>query len=463
MLIILTNKIENFFGSINGKSIAFIGVGVSHRELMKLFAKKGAKLTLLDRQSAENLGDDYVMLKDLGCSFCLGDRYLDNLEQYDMVFRTPGMYFGNEKLQQGIKNGAKITSEMEMFFELCPCELYAVTGSDGKTTTTSLIAEILKKSGKTVHLGGNIGRALLPIIEDIKETDKAVVELSSFQLFSMRQGPNTAVVTNISPNHLDVHGTMEEYTQAKANMIKYQPENCRTVFNADNEASKVFYPMAKGKIFQFSMKDTGIEGSYCDKKGDIYFKDTKIMNEADIKIPGKHNVENFLAAIAALWGRVEIEDIKYTAQNFGGVAHRIEFVKEVGGVRYYNDSIATSPTRVIAGLRSFDKKIIVIAGGYDKKIPFEPMAPVVNEKVKILILTGMTSDKIEKAVMEDTGYKNSGITIVKAEDMEKAVKIASEMATDGDIVTLSPACASFDCYKNFEIRGEHFKDLVNKL
>lgn len=461
------NKISAFFEDMKNKKVAFIGTGVSHTELITLFRRKGISVTVLDKRQADKFQDTYDQLTALGVDFILGANYLDALTQFDVVFRTPGMYFNNPALTKAREEGVVITSEMEVFFDLCPCKIYAVTGSDGKSTSTTLIAEILAAHGKTVHKGGNIGRALLPIIEEIGEDDAAVVELSSFQLISMRKSPDVALITNITPNHLDVHGTMEEYTDCKKNLIAHQNAFSRTVLNLDNDGTRALAPIVRGKLCWFSRRETVDRGAFLREDGVLCYAErgevTPVVHKDDIRIPGMHNVENFLGVIAALWGEVEVADILKVAREFGGVEHRIEFVRELRGVKWYNDSIATSPTRVLAGLRSFNQKIIVLAGGYDKKIPFEPMAETVCERVKLLILMGVTAQKIETAVTSAKNYDPANIRILHAESMEQAVQLAYENAQAGDIVSLSPACASFDLYPNFEVRGQHFKRLVKEL
>ena len=460
-------KIENFFQMLKTKKIAFIGTGVSHTELIKKFREKQIAITVCDKRSADKFQQVYDELKALGVKFILGENYLDSLTDVDIVFRTPGMYFNNPALIKARQAGVVITSEMEVFFDLCPCPIYAVTGSDGKSTSTTLIAEILSASGKTVHKGGNIGKALLPIIEEIQEQDIAVVELSSFQLISMRKSPDVALITNITPNHLDVHGTMQEYTESKINLIAHQNAFSRTVLNLDNQGTRDLANLVRGKLNWFTRKEIPERGAFLREDGMLCYIENKqitpVVHKNDIRIPGMHNVENFLGVIAALWGEVEISAIVQVAKNFGGVEHRIEFVREVNGVKYYNDSIATSPTRVLAGLRSFDQKIIVLAGGYDKKIPFEPMAETVCDRVKLLILMGVTADKIEKAVTSAKNYHSENTRILHVNSMEEAVATAHREAKSGDIVTLSPACASFDWYPNFEVRGQHFKRLIKEL
>lgn len=461
-------KVEIFFNSLANKKIGIIGLGVSHYDLVSYFLSKGLDVTVLDKREQSDLGDDYNTLTEKGAKFILGSDYLDRLTEFDIVFRTPGMYFLSERLQYAKNSGVIVTSEMEVFFALCNCKIYAVTGSDGKTTTTTLIGEMLSRAGKRVHIGGNIGRAMLPIIEEIKDTDVCVIELSSFQLISMRSSPNVAVITNIAPNHLDVHKDMDEYVNAKINIIAHQNAFSRTVLNLDNEATARLYKMVRGDLTFFSRRQISFNGAFVDSDGVLcynrYGKIQKILHQSEILLPGMHNVENYLAAITAVKDDdVSDEDIRAVAKTFGGVEHRIEYVKTVDGVQYYNDSIATSPTRTIAGLNSFDKKLIIIAGGYDKKIPYDKLGPVLCDRVKKLILLGATADKIEAAVKGSKNYSADEIEIIRVETLEQAVQTAKEKASDGDIVSLSPASASFDLYKNFEERGNHFKRLVNEL
>lgn len=462
------NKTQRFFDTLKDSRVALIGIGVSHTELIELFLRKGIDVTVLDRKTKDQLDPElYSRLHSLGARFILGEGYLDSLSDFDVVYRTPGMYYNNPKLSKAREDGVIITSEMESFFQLCPCKIYAVTGSDGKTTTTTIISEFLKAEGYKVWLGGNIGKALLPRIESISETDVAVVELSSFQLISMRQSPDVAVITNIAPNHLDVHSSMEEYIQAKCNILDHQTAFSRAVLNSDNEETIGLLGHVRGRVSTFSRLHPVTLGAYLDGDRVLCYSDgrrsVKIIPASRIKIPGEHNIENYLAAISAVWGDVSVDSICRVARHFGGVEHRIEFVRELDGVRYYNDSIASNPTRVIAGLRSFNKRIIIIAGGYDKKIPFEPLAGPVNEFVKVLILMGDTASKIEKAVTDTPLYDSSKLKILHAGSMSEAVALARENAEPGDIVSLSPACASFDMYPNFEARGRDYKSIVSAL
>ena len=453
---------EQFFTSIQGKTVTFCGIGRSHMPLIRLFREKGALVSARDKRSLEELGDNGKALQEWGVQLILGENYLEDLRE-DIIFRTPGMKYHLPQLEAARKRGAAVTSEMEVFFQLCPCKIYAVTGSDGKTTTTSIIAELLKAQGKTVHLGGNIGKPLLPEIESIQPEDCAVVELSSFQLISMRESPDVAVVTNLSPNHLDVHKDMQEYIDAKKNILLHQGAFSRTVLNAGNEITASFAPQVRGDCWMFRRGAPVERGVWCDGET-IYVHGQALLPISQIRIPGWHNVENYMAAIAAVWGDVEPQTIRRVAETFAGVEHRAEFVRELRGVKYYNDSIATSPTRVISGMLSlFPQKILLIAGGYDKHIPFEPLGPAVCEKVKTLILLGNTAQKIQDAVQAAPQYQEGCPEILRVDNMEQAVAAAAAHAQPGDIVSLSPACAAFDLYPNFEVRGRHYKDIVNGL
>ena len=432
---------DKFFDSIKGKKVTFIGIGTSNLPLIKLFVEKGAKVTACDKKNFEDLGQNGIKAKEYGAELLLGENYLSEIDA-DIVFRSPGTPFYKDELVALRNKGVVLTSEMEVFFDLCPCRIIAVTGSDGKTTTTTIISEFLKAAGLNVHL-------------------------SSFQLISMRKSPDIAVVTNLAPNHLDIHKDMQEYIDSKKNIILHQNAFSKAVLNLDNEITNGFSDSVRGQLAKFSVKENVSNGAFLD--GDTicyndYGKITRIMNIHDIKIPGMHNVENYLAAISAVWGLVDAETMVAVANTFGGVAHRAEFVREVDGVKYYNDSIASSPTRTALGTLSlYKQKICIIAGGYDKHIPYEPLGPVINDKVKLLILLGDTAPKIEKAVKEASNYDADEIEIVNVTNMEEAVAVARERSAQGDIVSLSPASASFGLYKNFEERGNHFKSIVNAL
>ena len=416
----MEKQIEDFYRSLRGRRVAFIGTGVTNQQCIELFARCGAQITLCDKKPDIDAFGPYAQaLRKLDIRFSLGEHYLDGLAGQEMIMRTPGFEYYTPELVAAREAGAEVTSEMELFFRLCPCKIVAVTGSDGKTTPTTLIAKILEAAGYTVHLGGNLGRALLPVVDAIAATDVAVVELSSFQLISMRQSPEVAVVTNVTPNHLDHHKDMQEYIDAKRNILLYQKPDGKAVLGYENEVTRAMAADVKGSCL--------------------------------------------LAAFTAVWDMAEVSTMAAVAKSFAGVEHRIEPVRTLNGVQWFNDSIATSPTRVIAGLRAFDQKLIIIAGGSDKGISFAPLAPELIAHVKTLILTGATAQKIEDAVKADPGFAESGLVILRAADMPQAVEMARAAAQPGDIVSLSPACASFDSYPNFEARGRHYKELVNAL
>ena len=462
----MTNKVNEYFESVKGKKVAFIGLGRTNLPLIKMFCDAHAVVYACDSKTEDKIADEATIAKSYGANLSLGENYLADLD-VDIVFRTPGMNYNHPALVKMRESGVLVTSEMELFFDICPCKIVAVTGSDGKTTTTTIISKLLKEEGYTVHLGGNIGNPLVPEIFSIKEDDFAVVELSSFQLISMKKSPCVSVVTNITPNHLDVHKDMHEYIDAKRNIVLYQSADDTTVLNLSDEISSSFESSTKASVYKFSRTQTVQRGVYAND-GVIRFtdgnEDIAVLDISDILIPGFHNVENYMAAICAVRKFVSDETIVKVAKTFSGVDHRAQFIRELDGVRYYNDSIASSPTRTARGMLSlFEQKIVLICGGYDKNIPYEPLGPVICEKVKALILIGATAPKIESAVKNCAEYREDNPVIINASSMQEAVKIAREVSVSGDIVALSPASASFDMYKDFEARGNHFISLVNEL
>ncbi len=458
----MTERVSDFYTWVQGKTVAVCGIGRNNLPVVHQLLSHGARVRACDKRDRTALGSAADELEAAGAELVLGENYLSELDA-DLVLRTPGMKPYLPEFEAARARGIPVSSEMELFFALCPCPIYAVTGSDGKTTTTSIIAGLLRAAGKTVHLGGNIGRPLLPEIESVRETDVAVVELSSFQLTRMTQSPHVAVVTNVAPNHLDWHTDMDEYIEAKRNLVSYQQAGDRAVLNADNAVTAGFADSVPGReICCFSRKTPQTDGAWLREDGMLCMTQngvtTPVVKDTDIRIPGVHNIENYLAAIAAVWGEVAPETIAEFARTFGGVPHRCELVRVRRGVKWYNDSIGSSPSRTMAGLRAFDRKVILIAGGYDKHIPYDPLGPVAADTVKHAVLLGATAPKIEAAIRAC-----SGLPISHAADMTDAVAQAAAVAAEGDIVFLSPASASFDMYKNFEERGEHFKQLVSAL
>ncbi len=458
---------EVFKGTVKNKKIAVLGLGVSNLPAIEFLKSLGASVCGCDRNPEEKF--DVPILKRLkeNCdSLCLGPDYLDHLDGFDMILKSPGIKVSSEPIQRAIANGQIVTSEMEIFMSLCPCKIFGITGSDGKTTTTTLVYEMLKKEGYRTHVGGNIGKPLLAEIESIYEDDMVVLELSSFQLQTLRVSPDVAVITNITPNHLDYHKDMEEYTECKTNIYKYHKEGCRLVLNADNEVTASLKPDYKYDCKMFARR-SGKQDAYY-SNGIIYYDDKPLLDERDIKIKGLHNIENYMAAICAVRPYVSDETIQYVAANFSGVEHRMEFVRELEGVSFYNDSIGSTPTRTIAGLNAQPPgKIVLIAGGYDKNLEYDLLAKKVIERVSALVLIGDTAPKIE-AEVNKISTPDKKVPVVVADGMEEATKIAFSfakgMAGERSVsVIMSPACASFDMYKNFEERGKHFKSIVNSL
>ena len=456
-------RFEEYLTSLQNQTVAVIGIGVSNQPLIRLLLSRGISVTACDKKSREAVGVVGDQLEAMGCRLQLGEDYLQGLDQ-DVIFRTPGMRPDLPELVSAVERGSKLTSEMEVFFEVCPCPMIAVTGSDGKTTTTTIISELLKAAGKTVHVGGNIGHPLLAETGEMSEKNIAVLELSSFQLMTMTRSPHIAVVTNLAPNHLDVHKDFQEYIDAKENIFTHQAAEDIAVFNADNAITAEEAARAVGRARMFSRKRELEDGVFL--RGDAIIarhagRERQVMTVGDIKLPGVHNIENYLAAIAAVDGLVSDEIIRDFARSFGGVEHRIELIRTRKGVRWYNDSIASSPSRTIAGLNSFQEKVILIAGGKDKGISYEGLGPVVNDHVKLLLLCGATAGVIRESVRKAENY--AGLEILDVADYHEAVAVADSRSQEGDVVILSPASTSFDRFANFMERGRVFKEIVNAL
>lgn len=454
-------KLDEFKTGVKDKDITVIGIGISNLPLIKYLAELGAHVTACDRRTKDDLGESYKELSQIGVKLNLGGTYLENLSG-DIIFKTPGMRYDVPQLLKAKESGSVVTSEMEVFFDVCPSHIIAVTGSDGKTTTTTLIHKMMTNAGYTTWLGGNIGNPLLTDAEKMKKDDWVILELSSFQLHTMRKSPEIAVITNISPNHLDMHKDYQEYIDAKKNIMLYQSADNTLIVNADNEVTSLIGKEAKGRVKYFSRTqkaDVYLDGSIIKRGSD------SVLNINDIKIPGMHNVENYMTAIAAVQGLVDDKVITDVAKDFGGVEHRIELVRTLDGVRYYNSSIDSSPNRTINTLRVFPEKVIMIGGGKDKGIPYDEIGPSLAEHVKVLILIGATSDKIAEAL--DNEIKRSGngkdIEVIRASTYEDAVNTARSRAHEGDVVILTPASTSFDMFRNFEERGNLFKKIVNEL
>ena len=457
-------RLDGYFEKLKNKRVLVLGIGVSNRPLVRLLLRYGIDVTCCDKTLREQLDEEVLELERRGAKLHLGADYLDNISG-DVAFRTPGLHPDLPQLKKLREEGTVLTSEMEAFFEVCPCKITAITGSDGKTTTSTLISELYKKQGFRVWLGGNIGTPLLDKADAMSPEDKVVLELSSFQLMYFPYSAHVSVITNLAPNHLDMHKDLEEYVTAKENVYLHQTAEDTLILNMDNEITNGFAGKAPGTLLKFSRKGEPERGVFL--KDDVIYRKTdraeKIMDASDILLPGVHNIENYMAAIAAVGDEVSDENIREVARIFGGVEHRIELVRIKDGVSFYNDSIASSPSRTIAGLRSFKQQVILIAGGYDKHIPYDVLGSEIIEHVKILICTGATGPKIRAVTEAAPDYLPGRPAILSIEDFYDAVRKASELAKPGDVVLLSPASAAFDKFKNFMVRGREFKKTVMEL
>ena len=441
--------LDEYVESIKVKRIAVLGIGVSNVPLIELLCAHG---------EAERL-------EALGAKLKLGPDYLEGLD-HEILFRTPGLMPFEPQLEAARAHGSLLTSEMELFLALCPCRVIAITGSDGKTTTSTIVSELLKASGYRVHLGGNIGNPLLCEIPDMRPDDIAVLELSSFQLHSMHCRPDIAVITNLTPNHLDKHKDFQDYIDAKREILINQTEDCRLILNADDAHTPYYESFAKARVTHFSDRQRVSEGAYL-REGVLTRvsggEERPILPKSEIRIPGEHNVLNYLTAFAVTEGLVPDEICARIAREFAGVEHRLEIVRTLHGVTYINDSIGSSPTRTIAGLRAMRTKPIVIAGGYDKHIPFDELGDALCEYAKAVFLTGDTAEKIRAAIEASPKWAESGLKIEMDPDFKTAVLAASSAAQEGDTVLFSPACASFDHFKNFAERGRYYKSIIMEL
>ena len=463
----INKKLEEFNKFLDSKKVAIIGMGVSNLPLLDYFYDKNAKVTVFDK----NTPSDEIMEKinKYRYEVEIGEYNLSRLNGFDIVFRSPSVLPTREELVTAANKGAIITSEIEMVLKLAPCKIIGVTGTEGKTTTTSIIYEILKSSGKNCFLGGNIGKPIFTEIKNMKPEDIVVLELSSFQLMEMEVSPDISVVTNMYPDHLNIHSSYEEYQQAKKNIFLHQNENGVVILNYDNEITRKFADEVKSNLVYFSSLQKLKNGYVYDRKDETIKryangKSENILKKQEIKLRGIHNYENICAALAATASIVDEKSQIKAIKEFNGVEHRLEFVRELNGVKYYNDSIGTSPASTIAGLNAFDENIILLAGGSDKGLDYTEIGETIAKKVRVLLLTGPTAEKIENATklaMNKAGKET--VEIIHCKDLQEAVSTANETAKSGEIVLMSPASASFDAFKNFIERGIKFKEFVNNL
>lgn len=463
----INKKLEEFNKFLDSKKVAIIGMGVSNLPLLDYFYDKNAKVTVFDK----NTPSDEIMEKinKYRYEVEIGEYNLSRLNGFDIVFRSPSVLPTREELVTAANKGAIITSEIEMVLKLAPCKIIGVTGTEGKTTTTSIIYEILKSSGKNCFLGGNIGKPIFTEIKNMKPEDIVVLELSSFQLMGMEVSPDISVVTNMYPDHLNIHSSYEEYQQAKKNIFLHQNDKGVVILNYDNEITRKFADEVKSNLVFFSSLENLENGYVYDRKDETIKryangKSENILKKQEIKLRGIHNYENICAALAATASIVDEKSQIKAIKEFNGVEHRLEFVRELNGVKYYNDSIGTSPASTIAGLNAFDENIILLAGGSDKGLDYTEIGETIAKKVRVLLLTGPTAEKIENATklaMNKAGKET--VEIIHCKDLQEAVSTANEKAKSGEIVLMSPASASFDAFKNFIERGIKFKEFVNNL
>ena len=461
------------------KTVTLLGAGISNMPLAQFLIDRGATVTVRDRKSPEELGDRAQRLRSLGVTLITGEAYLQNITE-NYIFRSPGIRPDIPELVDAVARGSCLTSEMECFLSACPCPVYAVTGSDGKSTTTTITHLLLSAAHKS-FLGGNIGEPLLHRLPQIQPDDRVAVELSSFQLMTIDAPVAAAAITNVTPNHLNWHTDMAEYIEAKKRILRHAG---RAVLNYGNAVTR--------QIGEEIQRVGGIPVTFFAREpipctalrpidGAIYIEDNAIVTEfagdekrylmtlSEIKLPGLHNAENYMTAIALTWGQCPVKSIIETAKTFGGVEHRLEFVAEKHGVTYINGSIDSSPTRTAAALSAIpERSIVLICGGYDKHIPFAPLAEAVlnHPGVHDLVLTGATAGMIARAMTDDPRYAarvENGFRMTVVPDFDEAFRTAAAKAKPGDTVLLSPACASFDAFPNFEVRGRHFKELVHAL
>ena len=461
------SKLEEFNRYINGKKVAIIGLGVSNLPLLDYLYENKARVTVFDNKELEKIEDDVInKINNYNFEYFFGDKALENLRNFNLIFRSPSVLPTNPYLVEESNRGAIVTTEIELLMKMCPCKIVGITGSDGKTTTTSLINAILREGGYKTHLGGNIGMPLFTKLPQIEPNDILVLELSSFQLMGMEVSPNISVITNITPNHLNIHKDYEEYIDSKKNIFKYQSSNDLLILNYDNEITRNCSKEAKGKVVFFSSKEKLSNGYIVD--GNIIKKcedgvRLHILNTDEVILRGNHNYQNIATALAATEGLVDLDRAIKAIKEFEPVEHRIEFVKELNNVKWYNDSASSSPTRTRSGLNAFHEGIVLIAGGYDKNLDYTPIAKPIVDKVKTLILLGQTSGKIFEVVKKELEVENKKLDIHLCNNLKDSVNLAKKLAKPGEVVLFSPASASFDQFKDFADRGRQFKSLVNNL
>ena len=451
---------------LKNKNTAVIGAGIEGISAVKYLAKKGAQIHLLDKKNKDDI-DPRILeeIRRLKVNFKFGPNYLDSLQDFEIIFRSPGIRPDLVELINAKEKGIQISSQIKYFFDHCPATIVGITGTKGKGTTSVLAHEILKEANKKVFLGGNIGNPPLDFLDKVTEDCVVVLELSSFQLMDLEKSPHIAVVLSTTSEHMDWHSNTNEYISAKKNMLKYQTEDDFAIISKDSPLAKEIGDSSAAKKYYASINGAVNRGAYLENDEIILITGSKvpIANVNDVQLLGAHNLQNILAAVVvAKLLEIQPDSISKTITTFKGLPHRLEFVKEVGGVKYFDDSASTNVETAIAAINSFENPEILILGGASKNSDFTSLGQEVAKKnIKSVILIGEEANKIQKSI-ERSG-KFSGEIVTGLKKMEEVVKETQQLASSGDIVLLSPACASFDMFKNYQDRGDKFKQAVNFL
>ena len=456
----MNKKLDNFNKDLENKNVLVLGIGVSNLPLLDYLYEYKANISIRDKKKLDELSDEVrEKINKYNIECVLGDSYLDDLNDYDIIFRSPSILPNIKPLEVAKNNGVIVTTEIEQVIKLAPCKVIGITGSKGKTTTTTILSTILEKLNYNVYVGGNIGTPLFNKIKDMNKEDIIVLEMSSFQLMNMEVSPNISIVTNISPDHLDIHKDYQEYINAKKYIYLNQNKDDILVLNEEDDIVKDMYKDSIGEVRYFG--SINHNNNYYVKDRDIYYNNEKVIDTKKLLLKGRHNHLNICAALTAIKDYINVDNKKLESivSDIKSVHHRLEYVRTINGVEWYNDSASTTPDKSMGGLNAFDEKIVLIAGGYDKNISYEEFGKPIVENCSKLILFGATKDKIYDSVIK----QKTNIEIYKLNTLEEVVNKAYEIAKKGEVVLFSPASASFDMFKNAYQRGDLFKELVNKL
>ncbi len=456
---------ENWEHNLRGLKATLIGLGTrTNVALARFLVSRGALLTISDRKPADQLRQEIALLGDLPVRLSLGANRVEDTVGADVVFVTPGAPRDLPAVVAAVEKGVPVSSEIELLFALCPAPIVGITGSSGKSTTTTLVGEIMLAAGLTVYVGGNLGTPLIDKIDDLRPSDWIVLELSSFQLEAMRRSPHVAAILNITPNHLDRHPSMEHYAESKRNIIRNQSADDWAILGYANDLTRAYGRSCAARRLYFGVDEVEGDGAFC-ADGAVWLRlggeRRRVLDLAEIRLRGRHNLENVTAAVAitAAVG-VPVEAMRHVTASFAGIEHRLEPVRTIDGVQFVNDSIATAPERAAAALRSFAEPVVLLAGGRDKHLPLDEFAQLVRARVRDLVLFGEAAGLLEEALGR-AGAPPPPIHHVS--NLAEAVPLAAALAAPGDVVLLSPAFTSYDQFRDFEERGREFKRLVNEL